>query len=220
MRRTLVAALIRTAGLPALLLARLALTGLLAWLLALLTLLTLLSLLTLLALLSLLSLLTGLLSLLSGLLAFLTLLTLLTPGFIAGGLLHALAHAFYLRQRFFEVAICAFARLRSGPHGGLSLMDLLIEAVEPLRRGRFANPGLRAQTLTEHIGGFAHAQLELVLLGFSERLAELRGYAGLCVGKLAGVIAHLLLQALELLRHLFFFTGQGLRLLLAGAGLR
>jgi hypothetical protein len=219
----LVAALIRTAKLPALLLARLALTGLLAGLLSLLTLLSLPSLLTLLSLLSLLTLLpllSGLLSLLSGLLAFLTLLALLTPGLIAGGLLHALAHAFYLCQRFFKIAIGPFSWLRSGAHGGLSLMDLFIEAVKPLGGGRFANPGLRAQTLTQHIGGFAHAQLKLVLLGFPERLPKLRGYSRLGVGKLAGVIAHLLLQALELLRHFFFFTGHGLRLLLAGAGLR
>src|ERR1700682_2443590 len=99
-------------------------------------------------------------------------------------------------------------------------MDLLIEAVETLSGSGFANPGLGAQTLTERVGGFAHAQLEFVLLGFAKGLTKLRGYSGLRVGELACTVAHLLLEALQFLRHLFLFTGQGLRLLLAGAGLR
>ena len=133
-----------------------------------------------------------------------------------GKLLHAVAHALHLRQCFFNVALVAgaFAGLAVFLKRSLSLLQLIAQLIDTHGHGGLANPGVHPLPLPQPLGAFAHAKLQLILLGFGKCIAKLVRNGILRAGQTASRIAHLLFQFLELFGHLLFFGGHSIGLLL------
>ena len=130
-------------------------------------------------------------------------------------LLHAISHAFQLRQRFLDVALVAraFAGLTLLPQRGLGLLHLIAQMIQAHGHGGFPHPRVHSLALPDPFRALAHFLLKLGLLRFRERFAKLGRNRILRSGHAARGVGHLLLQLLELVRHLFFLTGH-LRVLL------
>ena len=75
-------------------------------------------------------------------------------------LLHAIAHAFQLRQRLLDVALvagAAFTGLALLLQRGLRLLELIAQPIESHRHSGLAHPGVHSLPLPDPLGAFAHA---------------------------------------------------------------
>src|SRR5260370_9752837 len=76
-------------------------------------------------------------------------------------LLHAIAHAFHLRQGLFNIPFIAgaFAGLAVFLKRSLSLLQLIAQLIETHCHGGLANPGGHSLPLPQPLGALAHAKL-------------------------------------------------------------
>ncbi len=99
-------------------------------------------------------------------------------------------------------------------------MDLVAQTIETHGDGRLAGPCIHRLTAAHQLGRLAHTQVELVLLGFAEGLAQLRGRRWLRARHVPRRGLHLIFEILQISRHGFFFAGHTVHLLRILARLR
>jgi hypothetical protein len=141
-----------------------------------------------------------------------------------GHVLHTLSGTFYLLQGLSQLVITLAARLIAlllivRTKRGLCLLNLIAQIVEASRYGRLTGPCVHALSTSKQVGRFPHAQVELVLLRLCQRIAQFRRSRRLRSGQIARSRLHLIFELLQILRHLLFFGGKAVHLLLALARL-